>query len=187
MRNTHVAVGSSRRCPEPCSLAIIVQMVYFRTLAQHLLVELDRQRGEAGEMVMRVTEKAADQGAGEKLGNQSRSWSSTKHAATLPLAKSGRQSFRLTIYVYHPGFCIQKSYAEGQKDQIFEVVWWSTLVVKPTVTTKFAYRRKDDIRRLRVESAIRAIASELTIAWQSHLRAKMAIHGSPSEPNRIKI
>ena len=47
--------------------------------------------------------------------------------------------------------------------------------------------RKDDNRRLRVEIAIRAIASEFTIAWQSHLRAKMAIHGSASELNRIKI
>ena len=50
-----------------------------------------------------------------------------------------------------------------------------------------AYRRKDDNRRLRVEIAIRAIASEFTIAWQAHLRAKMAIHGSASELNRIKI
>ena len=49
------------------------------------------------------------------------------------------------------------------------------------------YRRKDGNRRLRVEIAIRAIASELTIASQSHLRAKMAIHGSASELNRIKI
>ena len=49
------------------------------------------------------------------------------------------------------------------------------------------YRRKDDNRRLRVEIATRAIASEFTIAWQSHLRAKMAIHGSASELDRIKI
>ena len=49
------------------------------------------------------------------------------------------------------------------------------------------YRRKDDNRRLRVEIAIRAIANEFTIAWQSHLRAKMAIHGSASELNRIKM
>ena len=49
-----------------------------------------------------------------------------------------------------------------------------------------AYRRKDYIRRLRVKIAIHAIAGELTIAWQSQLRAKMAIHGSASERNRIK-
>ena len=55
------------------------------------------------------------------------------------------------------------------------------------IVGKTTYRRKDDNRRLRVEIAIRAIASEFTIAWQSHLRAKMAIHGSVSELNRIKI
>ena len=49
------------------------------------------------------------------------------------------------------------------------------------------YRRKDDNRRLRVEIAIRAIASEFTSAWQSHLRAKMAIHGCASELNRMKV
>ena len=50
-----------------------------------------------------------------------------------------------------------------------------------------AYRRKDDNCWLRVKIAIRAIASELTIAWQSHLRAKTAIHGSAIELNRNKI
>ena len=52
---------------------------------------------------------------------------------------------------------------------------------------RLAYRRKDDNRRLRVEIAICAIASEINIARQSHLRAKMAIHGSASELKRIKI
>ena len=32
------------------------------------------------------------------------------------------------------------------------------------IAVEFPYRRKNDIRRLRVEIAIRAIASELTIA-----------------------
>ena len=48
------------------------------------------------------------------------------------------------------------------------------------------YRRKDHNRRLRVEITIRAIAIEFTVAWQSYLRAKMAIHGSASDLNRIK-
>ena len=61
------------------------------------------------------------------------------------------------------------------------------LLYQDCLKISFSYRRKDDNRRLRVEIAIRAIGSEFTIAWQSHLRAKMAIHGSASELNRIKI
>ena len=60
-------------------------------------------------------------------------------------------------------------------------------VTSLSLATTTSYRRKADNRRLRVEIAIRANASEFTIAWQSHLRAKMAIHGSASELNRIKI
>ena len=50
------------------------------------------------------------------------------------------------------------------------------------------YIRRDDNRRLRVDIAFRAIASEFPIAWQSHLRAKMTIHGRRATGlNRIKI
>ena len=42
-----------------------------------------------------------------------------------------------TNFVVTVGFTIKVDHQTTSKNQIFEVVWWSTLVVKPRVTTKF--------------------------------------------------